>query len=67
MSVVPCLNTSSSYYQEKRIANDDFQQVWCSRNLSFHIIYLKTAWRNHLERQESHAASVSGLLDDFWS
>ncbi|GFX08617.1 hypothetical protein TNCV_4171161 [Trichonephila clavipes] len=49
----------TSYNLGNGITNDDCQQSWCSRDLSFSAIYLKTAWRNLLEHQGLHAASVT--------
>ncbi|GFV32796.1 hypothetical protein TNCV_4860081 [Trichonephila clavipes] len=39
MSAIPRLNMKSSYFLGKQIANDNFQQDWCSRNLPFSAIY----------------------------
>ncbi|GFY15952.1 hypothetical protein TNCV_1285971 [Trichonephila clavipes] len=60
---VPRWNTGSSYYLRKRIANEDFQKDWCSHNLPFSAIYLKTARRNLPERKELDAASLSYNFD----
>ncbi|GFV45888.1 hypothetical protein TNCV_2322461 [Trichonephila clavipes] len=64
---IPRFNTSSFSYLGKRIANDDFQQGQCSRNLPFSTIYPKTSLRNLPERQEFYAASLSDLPDGYWS
>ncbi|GFX43489.1 hypothetical protein TNCV_4875091 [Trichonephila clavipes] len=44
----------------KRVANDDFQQDWCSGNIPFSVIYRKTTGRNLHERQEFRAAPLPG-------
>ncbi|GFX18969.1 hypothetical protein TNCV_322741 [Trichonephila clavipes] len=49
---------SSSYNFGKRIANDNFQQDWHSRNFPFGAINRTTARRNLPERQEFHAVSL---------
>ncbi|GFT71426.1 hypothetical protein TNCV_970981 [Trichonephila clavipes] len=46
MSAIPRLSTSSSNYLGQRIANDDFQQDWCSGKLPFSAIYRKVAQWN---------------------
>ncbi|GFT98752.1 hypothetical protein TNCV_3791991 [Trichonephila clavipes] len=48
----PRLNTNLSYFFEKRITKEGFQQDRCSQNLPFSVIYRKTAERNLPERKE---------------
>ncbi|GFY10058.1 hypothetical protein TNCV_1946031 [Trichonephila clavipes] len=67
MSAVPRLNTNSSYFLGKQIANDNFQLDWCSRNLPFSAIYRKTAFRNLPKHREFHATSLLDFPRDFSS